>query len=251
MTQPNTALRAVRVSLRMSQDELARSVRAAGEKAGEPNGCSKRLVQRWEAGLVAVPRGVYVRALAAATGQPIENLGFQGRADERYGLDSDALGMAGAEDVPVTEGLEVPSGALTGIWLSTYEIGSSGRGGQTYIYKHYVILLHRGARLQVRSLPGTATGRVLMDMTANGQVVTGTWTEQTNPDGYYQGSVYHGAIQMLLEPTGHRMSGKWVGFGRDFDLNTGPWSLTLVTADVSKEAMAKYNRPVEDEPVAP
>jgi hypothetical protein len=43
------------------------------------------------------------------------------------------------------------------------------------------------------------------------------------------------------------MSGKWVGFGRDFDLNTGPWSLELVTADTSKEALAKYNRPVEDE----
>jgi hypothetical protein len=193
------------------------------------------------------PRGAYVRALEAATGQPIENLGFQGRADERYGLDHDALGMAGAEDIPVAEGLEVPSGPLTGIWLSTYQIVSSGRGGQTFRYKHYVLLLHRGARLQVRSLPGTATGRVLMDLTVNGQVVTGTWTELTEPDGYYQGSTYHGAIQMLLDPTGHRMTGQWAGFGRDFDVNTGPWSLELVTADTSKEAMAKYNRPVEDE----
>jgi hypothetical protein len=99
----------------------------------------------------------------------------------------------------------------------------------------------------VRSLPGTATGRVLMDLTVNGQVVTGTWTELTEPDGYYQGSTYHGAIQMLLDPTGHRMTGQWAGFGRDFDVNTGPWSLELVTADTSKEAMAKYNRPVEDE----
>ena len=62
-----------------------------------------------------------------------------------------------------------------------------------------------------------------MDLTANGQVLTGTWTEETNPAGYYHGAVYHGAIQLLLEPTGRRMTGKWVGFGRDFDLNTGPW----------------------------
>src|SRR5262249_38356970 len=106
MSQPNTSLRAVRVALRLSQDEFARAVRAAGDQSGEPNGCSKRLVQRWEAGLVVTPRGVYIRALEAATGQPIENLGFQGPADERYGLDRDeALGMAGAADVPVTEGL--------------------------------------------------------------------------------------------------------------------------------------------------
>ncbi len=85
-----------------------------------------------------------------------------------------------------------------------------------------------------------------MDLTANGQVITGTWTEQTNPNGYYQGSVYHGAIQMLLEPTGHRMSGKWVGFGRDFDLNTGPWTLELVTNDTGPESLASYNRPAED-----
>jgi hypothetical protein len=50
---------------------------------------------------------------------------------------------------------------------------------------------------------------------------------------------------MLLEPTGHRMSGKWVGFGRDFDLNTGPWTLELVTADTGPEALAEYNRPAE------
>lgn len=26
---------------------------------------------------------------------------------------------------------------------------------------------------------------------------------------------------MLVEPTGRRMAGKWVGFGKDFDVNTG------------------------------
>jgi hypothetical protein len=194
---------------------------------------------------VATPRGVYIRALEAATGQPIANLGFQGPADQRYGLDRDAaLAMPGTDDIPVAEGLEAPSGPLTGIWRSRYEYVSSGRGDQAFTCSHYVVLLHHGARLQVRSLPATAAGRVMMDMTVNGQVVTGTWTEQTNPDGYYQGSVYHGAIQMLLDPTGHRMSGKWVGFGRDFDLNTGPWSLELVTADTGKAALAEYNRPV-------
>jgi transcriptional regulator with XRE-family HTH domain len=241
MTEPNTALRAVRAALHMSQDELARAVRAAGDQAGEPNECSKRLVQRWEAGLVATPRGIYVRALEAATGQPIANLGFP--ADERYGLNRGAaLGM---RDDTLPEAVEIPGGPLTGIWLSRYEYVSSGRGDQTFTSAHYVVILHRGQRVQIRSLPETAAGRVIMDLTANGQVITGTWTEQTNPNGYYQGSVYHGAIQMLLELTGHRMAGKWVGFGRDWELNTGPWTLELVTADTSPESLARYNRPVE------
>jgi len=33
---------------------------------------------------------------------------------------------------------------------------------------------------------------------------------------------YFGALQMLVEPTGRRMAGKWVGFGKEFDGNTGP-----------------------------
>ena len=38
------------------------------------------------------------------------------------------------------------------------------------------------------------------------------------------------------------MAGKWVGFGRDFDLNDGPWTLELVSSDTGKDAMARYNR---------
>lgn len=244
MSEPNTALKAVRMSMRMSQDELARAVRAAGDQVGEPNDCTKRLVQRWEAGQVKAPRGVYVRALEVVTGQPIENLGFQ-PADERYGLNrGEALGMAPTAALAVGD-QDVSSGPLTGIWRSRYEYVSSGRGGQTFASEHYVVILHRGTHLQLRSLPDTAPGRVMMDLSVNGQVVTGSWTEQTNPDGYYQGSVYSGAIQLLLDPTGHRMSGKWVGFGRDFDVNTGPWILELVTADTARDVMNEYNRPVE------
>jgi len=91
-------------------------------------------------------------------------------------------------------------------------------------------IVHHRTRMQVRSMPGSRS-RVLTDLTANGQVLTGTWTEETNPAGYYQGAVCHGAIQLLLEPTGREMTGKRVGFGRDFDLNTGLWTLELLTAE--------------------
>lgn len=243
MSKPNAQLKSVRLAMHMSQAELARAVREAGSRAGEPNACSATAVQRWEAG--TEPRGVYLRALELATGQPAENLGF--RADERYGLDAGALGMAKTEGtwLPDTE----PKSAvapLNGIWLSRYTFESSGRG-KTYSSGHYVMVIQHGAKLQIRSLPDTAAGRLLMDLTVNGATVTGTWTEETNPGGYYQGAVYHGAIQMLLEPSGRKMSGKWVGFGRDFDLNTGPWSLELVTSDTSPRAMQEYNRPVDAE----
>lgn len=228
----------------MSRAELARAVRSAGDRIGEPNACSATTVQRWEQG--AEPRGTYLRALEVATGQPAENLGFP--AAERYGLDTRALDSA-SETAPETE-RSSDRPALNGIWLSRYEYESSSRAA-TFSAAHYVLLVQQGPRLQVRSLPDTAPGRLMMDLTVNGLTLTGTWTEETNPAGYYQGAVYHGAIQMLLEPTGRRMAGKWAGFGRDFDVNTGPWSLQLVTHDTSAEAQGKYNEPVPADTAQP
>jgi hypothetical protein len=230
----------------MSQGEFALAVRAAGQRAGEPNDCSKRLVQRWEAGYVTgIPRGAYARALEAVTGQPIENLGFGDEGTTRR----QALGVAGAAGVaaaaawmPETKGARGP---LTGIWRSTYAYVSSSRGNKTFSSEHYVMVIQHGSRIQVRSLPKTAAGRVMMDLTVDGQVITGTWTEETDPDGYYKSSTYSGAIHMLLDHTGHRMKGKWLGFNRDGGISDGPWVLDLVSADTGKAAAGQYNRPVE------
>src|SRR5215472_16456172 len=146
--QPNTVLRAARLKRRMSQDDLARAVRDAGTRTGEPNACNKRTVQKWESGAVTTPRGIYIRALEFALGEPIENLGFV-PADERYGVDRDAA--------MTTEAIRAPDpktaqGPLTGIWLSRYEFASSGRGGETFADLHHVLLIQHGAAIQVRSL---------------------------------------------------------------------------------------------------
>jgi hypothetical protein len=47
---------------------------------------------------------------------------------------------------------------------------------------------------------------------------------------------------MLVEPAGRRMAGKWVGFGKEFDVNTGPWRLEFIDADTGKATITKYNR---------
>jgi hypothetical protein len=246
--EPNEALRAVRKSLLMSQGEFALAIRAAGQRAGEPNDCSKRLVQRWEAGYVTgIPRGAYARALEAVTGQPIENLGFGAEDTTRR----QALGMAGAAGVAAAAAwmpeakAKGARGALTGIWRSAYTFVSSSRGGKALTSEHYCMVIQHGNRIQVRSLPGTATGRVTMELAIDGQVITGTWEELTDPDGYYKSSTYSGAIHMLLDHTGHRMKGKWLGFDRDGGIQDGPWQLDLVSADTGKAAVEQYNRPVE------
>jgi hypothetical protein len=38
------------------------------------------------------------------------------------------------------------------------------------------------------------------------------------------------------------MAGKWVGFGKDFDMNTGPWELRLQDTSTNQATIAKYSR---------
>ncbi|RKN03669.1 helix-turn-helix domain-containing protein [Streptomyces radicis] len=235
---PNTALKAVRMGLLMSQDDLARALRAEGVASA-----SKRLVQRWEAGETACPRPLHARALERVTRTPIELLGFttvlaQVHEDGRGGHDVEPDSPAPVPAQP----LPTPApgrGAYSGIWLSRYEYYSSGRSG-TYEGLHHVVILQHGSQLTVRSVPGSSDSLLTIDLQVDGHIVTGTWAEQTAQDGYYRGARYHGAIQMLLDPTGRRMTGKWVGFGKEFDINSGPWELVFQEASTSKATTAKY-----------
>lgn len=237
------------MGMRQSQDDFARLIREAGDRAGVPNNASKRLVQRWEAGQITTPQPAYARALEMVTGLPVEQLGFpmvpQARVsgDDHGGHDV-ALSANGIAPAAGSATRAAPQGNYSGVWLSRYEYFSSGREG-TFAGQHYVVLLQHGDRLTVRSLPGgSPTGSVLtMDLTVEGNVITGTWSEQTAVDSYYRGARYHGAIQMLVEPTGRRMVGKWVGFGKEMDVNTGPWELIFQDASTSKATLDAYNRP--------
>jgi transcriptional regulator with XRE-family HTH domain len=239
----NVALREARIRAHMSQTELARQIREAGFKSGDANGCSSRMVQRWESGKTRRPQARYLLALENVLGRPVESLGFD--ADVRHGMDRAlALSDAGLDSMLPLPEPAASYGPLTGIWLSSYEYYSSGRD-QTYTSKHFVMLLQRGARLIVRALPASAS-QVSMDLGVNGQVITGTWAERTQEGGYYRGAAYTGAIQLLEESAEH-LTGKWVGFGKESEVNTVAWSLSLVDDHVDEEAVERWNRTPETE----
>src|SRR5256714_5509860 len=250
VTTPNGTLRAVRMGMLMSQDDFARALRVAGDRAGAPNDANKRLVQRWEAGTTVAPRPVYARALEVVTGLPIESLGFANAAylrvagDDHGGHDVDLspMGIAAASGPAPRSGT---AGNYSGVWLSRYEYFSSGRD-DAFVGQHYVVVLQHGDRLTVRSLPNSAGSQVTMDLTVDSNVVTGTWVEQTAPGGYYRGARYYGAIQMLAEPTGRRMVSKRVGFGKERDVHTRPTELLFQDALTPKAPLDRYNNPPPD-----
>ncbi len=131
-------------------------------------------------------------------------------------------------------------GDLTGIWHSRYTYFSTGRNAE-FEGEHYVVLREDGGSLAGRSLPATNGSNLELDLAVEGSIATGTWTERTSPSGYYEGATYNGTFQLLIDPTRRSMTGKWLGFGKHFDINTGDWQLNWVEGSTSPQAQRRYH----------
>lgn len=234
--QPNDAFRAVRIAMRLSQDEMAERMRMAGASS-----TTKRTIQRYESGEILNPRPASARALEVVTRLSIASLGFPAGVDTVIVDDGRGGHDLEVRHAALTAGPGRTPGGYSGIWLSHYQYYSSSRG-QDFDNLHYVVILQHNDRLTVRSTHGPDKSLLTMDLTVDGNVITGTWAEQTETDSYYRGARYHGAIQLLAEPTGRRLAGKWVGFGKAMDVNTGPWQLTFQDASTSKATLARYEQ---------
>ena len=134
----------------------------------------------------------------------------------------------------------LPAPELGGIWHSRYIYHSSGRQGD-FEGEHYVVLRQHENRLIGQSLLHSIDSRLRLQLSVDGSVATGTWSERTSPTGYYRGATYHGTIQLLLDPLGRSMSGKWLGFGKNFKVNSGEWELTWLEGNTSKRAQRAYH----------
>ncbi len=128
---------------------------------------------------------------------------------------------------------------MSGIWHSRYLYHSTGRD-QEYQGEHYLVLRQQGNRLAGQSVAHSLDSRLRMHLVVDGSIATGTWTERTSPTGYYQGAVYHGTVQLIVNPMGRQMSGKWLGFGKHFQVNTGEWELTWVDGSTTARVIRQY-----------
>jgi hypothetical protein len=126
-----------------------------------------------------------------------------------------------------------------GIWKSSYHYPSSGRG-QELEGHHFVRLHQKDNHLVFESAAETSTSYLIIRLSIEDNIATGSWQEQTEQDGYYKGAVYYGAIQLVVSEDGKKMSGKWVGFGKDMQVNVGPWELEYVGKSLPQEALAAH-----------
>jgi hypothetical protein len=153
---------------------------------------------------------------------------------------SPAIALVDTDDTSSEFTTSGPPARLSGVWHSKYVYHSSGRN-RDFEGEHYLALRQQGMRLLGQSLPHTIDSRLKLDLSVEGSVATGTWTERTSPTGYYKGAVYHGALQLVVDPMGRRMQGRWLGFGRDFQVNTGGWALTWVDGSLSRSTLRQYH----------
>lgn len=226
----NLAFVAARVARNLTQEELAEKLEV-----------SKRTVQRWEDGTGGRPQPSHVRILQNSFGLPIEQLGFP--ADKNAIVMEDGRGGHDLEVrfPPVSAVLaRPPASDYSGIWVSRYEYFSSSRE-EKFVGLHHVVLQQDGGSVSVRSLPNSASSTMGMDLAVDGVVLTGTWVEDTDKTGYYRGKRYMGGIQLVADPSGARLTGKWVGHGKEGEVNTGPWRLDY-QAEVTRATIVEYDR---------
>lgn len=71
---------------------------------------------------------------------------------------------------------------------------------------------------------------VRLKLDGNGRLATGTWHENADMDGPFEGTNYSGAGQLIISKDGLSMDGMWAGAGFDHALGqpriyTGRWEL--------------------------
>ena len=149
-------------------------------------------------------------------------------------------GLGGDEvDHAASRALAEGDERLSGIWHSRYVYFSSGRDAE-FDGRHYLVLRPRHGRLIGESLPNSSGSTLRLVLEVNGAIVTGSWSERTSSSGYYRGATYHGSVQLVVDPMGRSMTGKWVGFGKRFAVNSGDWEMTWVDDSLSGRTLRAY-----------
>jgi len=122
------------------------------------------------------------------------------------------------------------SSQLTGRWTSSYRYRSTGRDAD-FTGIHTLNLELEAGHLVGRSELHPSGSELALALTAEGSILTGTWTERTSPSGHYRAATFRGLLQLVVDPTGHSMSGMWLGVSKRYTIKAGEWRLDRPLVD--------------------
>lgn len=133
-----------------------------------------------------------------------------------------SLAAGGAEHIDHPHRITAGIRSLAGRWESRYRYCSASRDGE-FIGDHVVDLAVDGGQLVGRSIPHPTGSELSLTLAADGSLLTGTWSERTSPSGHYRAAIYHGVLQVVVDPTGRSMAGRWLGISKRYTIKSGEW----------------------------
>lgn len=95
----------------------------------------------------------------------------------------------------------------------------------------YQVVAHQnGKDVVFQSEPDEREAYTIVRLTIDGPLATGSWHENADMHGPFEGVQYSGAGQLLISEDGNRMEGMWAGAGLDRaagepKIYTGRWEL--------------------------
>jgi hypothetical protein len=121
----------------------------------------------------------------------------------------------------------------SGRWHLTYWFPSNKQPGQEEPSEYDVTAEQTSNHIILQSIPNESESYIFVRLTVDGVFASGSWTENTSPHGEFQGMVYSGVVQLLVSPDKQKMTGQWVGVGRDHqrqlpDVYGGRWELVRI-----------------------
>ena len=102
---------------------------------------------------------------------------------------------------------------LPGIWRCRYWFPSNTHPGED-ISEYRVRIERTGDGFVLHSLPNEEGAYMQAHLTVESNLATGTWLEDTAPNGEFKGMVYSGVFQLIIDEDMKHMIGSWVGVGR-------------------------------------
>lgn len=129
---------------------------------------------------------------------------------------------------------------LNGIWRSHYTYRSSRQKGN-FEAEHYLVARQRGRNFIAESVPHSTGSQVKLDLVVEGAIASGRWWERTPVTSRYQGASYHGVIQLVIDPRGQQLQGRWLGFNSKYEISDGSWDLLCVDSSTSEESQRAYH----------
>jgi hypothetical protein len=122
---------------------------------------------------------------------------------------------------------------FTGIWCCRYWFPSNVSPGEEEPSEYQVTIHQDGNKLVLESLPNQEESYMLVRLKLDGEVVGGSWQENTSPHGEFKSMIYSGLVQLLYDKETKSMDGMWVGIGRDHDADkpaiySGRWEISYL-----------------------